>query len=142
MKCKQCNKEDIDKKYGLRDFHSLKCRKDYRRNYLRLKAQERRNNEKMKVSTDPSKIYKSQPTESTIYNRQNDESVNFFDSYGGKDWYTLAKRDCCNFDIRLKEGYCLTLAEPYQGFRFKCNNCSLGQALMNKVEGTRQKKAA
>jgi len=141
MKCKTCGKEDFDKIFGLRDFCSPECQKEFRRVYLRLKAQERRNNEKMKVSTDPSKIYKSQPTESTIYNRQNDESVTLFDSYGGKDWYTLAKRDCCNFDVRLNEGYCITLAEPYQVFRFKCNNCSLGQALMNKVKGTWQKAA-
>jgi len=142
LKCKQCHTEILNKEFGLRGFCSSECKEEFRRNYLRFIAQERRINEKMKVSTDPSKVYKSPPTESTIYDTQNDESVTLFDSYGGKDWYTLAKGYCCNFDVRLKEGYCITLAEPYQVFRFKCNKCSLGQALMNKVEGTRQKKAA
>lgn len=41
----------------------------------------------------------------------------------------------------MKYKTCITLAEPYQGFRCKCNNYSLGQALMNKVEGTWQKAA-
>lgn len=141
MKCKTCGKVDFEKIFGLRDFCSPECKDEFRRNYLRLKAQERRNNEKMKVSTDPSKIYKSNPYKSRVPEVSNSMSVNFFDDFGGKDWCSLSKRDCCNFDVRLNEGYCITLAEPYYLYICKCNVCPLGRGLMNKAKGTLQRAA-
>jgi hypothetical protein len=53
-----------------------------------------------------------------------------YESFGGFKWYQIAKNHCCNFDVRQKEGYCVTLAEPLRTFRVKCGDCSyLGQLL-------------
>ena len=136
MDCKHCNKEIINKEYGLRDFHP-ECKKEYRRIYSRFKALKRR---KMKDCINPSKVDKSAPTESTIYDMKNDESEIIYNELGGKASYSFAKRECCNFDVRVKEGYCVTLSEPYQGFSCKCSNCPIGQALMLKEKETKKKK--
>ena len=138
MICKHCSTE-VSYTVGLRDFCSPECRDEYRRIYLRFKAQKRRESEKMKECIDPSKIYKTNPCVSTIYDMQHDESEKIYEGFGKKAWYSLAKKECCNFEVRVKEGYCVTLSEPYQGFKCKCSDCSLGQALMNKAKEDKKK---
>jgi hypothetical protein len=80
-------------------------------------------------STD---VSKSNPYQEPIYEVQNDSlrlSQDNFEEYGGKSWYHLAKRYCCNFDIRQKEGFCVMLFTR-QIFNGKCCNCPLGKDLM------------
>jgi len=60
------------------------------------------------------------------------EEIKLYEPFGGKKWYDLCKEKCCNFDIREKEGRCLTLAEPYVLFRCACSDCKLGKMLMKK----------
>jgi len=36
------------------------------------------------------------------------------DSFGGPDWYNMARSHCSNFETREAEGFCVTLFEPYQ----------------------------
>ena len=52
-------------------------------------------------------------------------------SFGGKEYFELARKFCCNFAFRLKEGYCddLITLKPFKG---KCNKCQLGIALKKK----------
>jgi hypothetical protein len=141
MICKHCNKEFLYAEFGLRDFHSIECRDDYRRIYLRFKTRKIRNGEKMKVSTDPLDVNKSNPYESRVHKDGQGESVTLYEDYGGKSWYSLAKRYCCNFEVRTKEGYCVKLFAPRITFRSKCRDCDLGKALMNKTKGIRRKNA-
>ena len=140
MTCKRCKKEILYKEFGLRDFCSIECRDDFRRIYLRSKARKRRNNEKMKVSTDPLDVNKSTPTGIRGSISKKNTSETLYEDYGGKLWYSLAKRDCCNFWVRAKECYCVTLAEPYYTFRSKCRDCDFGKALMYKTKGMKKKK--
>jgi hypothetical protein len=57
-------------------------------------------------------------------------SSNQHENFGGFGWYQLIKNHCCNFDAKQREGYCITLSEPYQTFNVKCSDCSyLGQLL-------------
>ena len=137
MNCKHCNTEIINKEYGLRDFCSPECRNEHRRIYLRFKALKRR---KTKDCINPSKVDNATPTESTIHDIKNSESEKIYDELGGKAWYSLAKRDCCNFEIRVKEGYCVALSEPFQGFSCKCSDCPIGQAFMLKEKEAKKKK--
>jgi hypothetical protein len=139
MTCKHCNKEIINKEYGLRDFHP-ECKKEYRRIY---QAQAKRKSRQMKNMTStsyPVEVNRANPCVSTICDKQNEESETLYNELGGKVWYSFAKRECCNFDVRVKEGYCVTLSEPYQGFSCKCSNCPIGQALMLKEKETKKKK--
>jgi hypothetical protein len=140
MTCKQCNKEILNKELGLRDFCSTECRGDFRRAYFRFKTQKRRNNEKMKINIDPSEVNKSNPDESTIPGGSESMSETLYESFGGRTWYSLAKRDCCNFDVRAKESYCVELFEPRKTFRSKCRDRQLGKDLMNKAKETKKRK--
>ena len=138
MKCKNCNTEILYKIFGLRDFCSDECKAEYRRAYLRFKAQKRRKTKKTKVSINSSVVYKSKPTAATIYNPEKGGSETIYNSYGGELWYDIAKKYCFNFKLREKEGYCVTRSEPQRTFRYKCSDCPLGKVLMNVVHGTRQ----
>ena len=137
MTCKHCHQEMLYAEFGLRDFCSPECRDEHRRVYLRFKALKRR---KMKDCINPSKVDNATPTESTIYDIKNSESETLYNELGGKAWYSLAKRECCNFKDRIKEGYCVTLFEPYCKFRWKCSDCPLGKASMLKEKETKKKK--
>ena len=140
MKCKRCHTEILNKEFGKRDFCSDECKAEHRKSYLRSKAQKTRKLKKTKVSTNTSVVYKIKPTTATICDPSKSESETLYEDFGGKSWYSLAKKDCCNFEVRVKEGYCAPLAEPYQGFSCKCSDCELGKALMNKAKETKKKK--
>jgi hypothetical protein len=88
---------------------------------------------------DPLDVNKSNPHESRIHKCENDGSETSYEDYGGKIWYSMAKSQCCNFSGRGRDGYCMTLAEPYKTFRCKCNECSLGKDLL--LDMTKNKKS-
>jgi hypothetical protein len=94
----------------------------------------------MKVSTDPLEDDKSNTDELRVPEGSNSISETLYEPYGGKSWYSLAKRYCCNFDVRAKEGYCVELFEPRKTFRSKCRDCQLGKDLMNKAKETKKRK--
>ena len=140
MNCKHCNTEIINKKYGLRDFCSPECRDNYRRIY---QAQAKRKSRQIRNTTSTSssvEVNNAKAYISTTCDIQNSESETLYNELGGKAWYSLAKRECCNFKDRIKEGYCVTLSEPYCKFRWKCSDCPLGKASMLKEKETKKKK--
>jgi hypothetical protein len=48
--------------------------------------------------------------------------------FGGKRWFEMAKKYCCNFEVRFREGYCCDLF-TLKAFKGKCSDCHLGMAL-------------
>lgn len=146
MKCKHCKKDILYALSGLRAFCSEACRKEYRRAYKanherqRRTAYERVDKKGGYDNTYPADVDKSEPLSKPLYEDENrghglfepSEQKNAskalkidYDSFGGKDWYELAKAQCCNFEVRAKEGYCITLYEPYYLFKAKCSDCHL-----------------
>lgn len=123
MRCKNCGKEVMLSLYRLRSFCSDSCRTEFRKKHLKGKkmpprrtvmAQDRLNNKGGYVNTYPQGI-------------SGDQKIDYTE-YGGLEWYELAK-ECCNFEVRKNEGYCVTLHEPYFKFRKRCCDCLLGKAL-------------
>ncbi|MFN3481024.1 MAG: hypothetical protein ACK415_11675 [Thermodesulfovibrionales bacterium] len=138
MKCRHCSKEILISQYGLRHFCSESCKQEYRRKYLAMakrqqrtvEAQNRVNSKGGYVNTYPPDVNNINPHEKPVCEGENQGHGLDYDSFGGKQWYELAKSKCCNFEARKTEGYCVTLFEPYYRFHRKCSECRLGMALV------------
>jgi hypothetical protein len=139
VNCKHCNMEVLNRDFGLRDFCSLNCREEYRRIYHAKAKRKSRQIKNMMSISYPTDVDTANPYELTILRGGENESETLYEDYGGKSWYSFAKRECCNFYVREKEGYCVKLFEPRNTFRCKCNECSLGKDLMNKAKEAKKK---
>lgn len=140
-RCKHCKKELFFNPYGLRDFCSDECKKAYRRAYLALKKRQKRvvNKKDSYIDINSSNVNKSNPYTEHFYEEQKGGSETF-ESYGGKEYYELIKKHCCNFEVREREGYCITLFAPIVSFREKCKNCSLGKALASRYKKVKERR--
>ena len=131
--CKLCGRLIPVRNYGLRNFCSTDCRIAHRREYLRQKKQQERQKENVNntgsydntystMSTIPDGFYETIDTKITL----NPEDLR------------IAK-ECCNFEMKQKSGYCITLYEPYYGFKTECKDCylfhCLKQALTRSKDG-------
>lgn len=137
MKCKNCNNTIEITLFGLKGFCSDDCKKAYRKAYMAdlMKRKRSVSNRGGYLSINTQNVSSGKSHEKPIYKGQNGGlglSEDNFGSYGGKQWYKIAKTHCCNFEVREKEGFCTTTAEPYHTFQVKCSECSLGTALMSK----------
>lgn len=139
--CKNCKQEILYTIPGLRSFCSSECKRQYRKNYSKKYKQ--------KIRNDNSIIFKdifvhknygySDMDSSKMPIATNDKQKEnlstkrgsgTFESYGGKEWYKLAKNECSNFSVREAGGYCVTLINPVKSFKSPCSKCELGIALM------------
>ena len=136
--CKQCNNPIPVRNYGLRSFCSTVCKAIYRREYLKQKKQQERQGKNVNntdgyvntcstMSTIPDGLEQITDTKITL----NPEDLK------------IAK-ECCNYEMKKLTGYCITLHEPYYGFKKDCKDCyifhCLKQALFRlKAEGLRGK---
>ena len=118
--CKNCGKLIPENNYGLRNFCSRECKIAYRKEYLKQKKQQyrERNNTGSYVNTYPNTgtipdgFYEATDTKTTL----NPEDLK------------IAK-ECCNYEMKQKVGYCITLHEPYYGFKTECKDCYIFHAL-------------
>jgi hypothetical protein len=129
MNCKQCGKPIFLILTGLRSYCSKECQKEHRKTYQRQWVRTKVKNGYGNTSDATFDSVTTQNKKKFYYEKVPSEIL---ESYGGDQWYLLAKKHCCNFEVREKEGYCVTLAEPYQTFKLKCSECNLGKALMSK----------
>jgi len=130
MTCKQCEKEIETSLFGLKDFCSYECIKAHRLAYKASWQREKRvvDSGGGYVGINSSNVDIVNPHEKPIYKGENEglrPPEDEFESYGGKEYYRLAQKHCCNLGIREREGYCVSLAEPYRAFRVKCSECNL-----------------
>jgi len=128
--CKLCNKPIPENNFGLRNFCSTACKIAYRKEYLKQKKQQYKqgNNKGGYINTYPNTgtipdgFYEATNTKTTL----NPEDLR------------IAK-ECCNFEIKQRVGYCITLHEPYYGFKKDCKDCyifhCLKQALARSKNG-------
>lgn len=116
MKCKKC-KKTVEKGSKFKDFCNEECKKVYMETYKQVITKKKKERKKTtpKVTPLSEKAFKA-----------------LCEPYGGVKLYEMAKKYCCNFEVRSKEGHCVTLTEPYFVFRNPCDQCELGVALMNK----------
>jgi|GEM_PF-1732296 len=139
MKCKHCKQEIKIKAFsGLRNFCSHECQKAHRRAYMAglMKKKRAVSNSGGYIDMDSSNVSITNPCKKPICkgkNRGLGLSEDNFQSYGGKEWYEFAKRLCCNFAVRSKEGFCISFAEPIKMFKAKCCDCKLGKVLYRGV---------
>jgi hypothetical protein len=115
MKCKKC-KKTVEKGSKFKDFCSEECKKIYTETYKQMVVKK-----KKRKKTTPKTIPLSGEALKALC-----------EPYGGLKWYEMAKKYCCNFDVRSREGNCITLAEPYFIFSIPCSECTLGIALIEK----------
>jgi hypothetical protein len=137
MQCKQCKNEIQLSLSGLRKFCSEKCKKAYRKAYMANLMHSKRavSIRGGYLSMDSQNVSNTNPYQKPICKAQNGSlglSEDNFDGFGGKEGYLLSKKLCCNFEVKEKEGYCLSLTEPYNTFRTKCIDCMLLKALQQK----------
>ncbi len=122
-KCKNCQKEFYPT-YNLKNFCSLKCQKEYRKNYMKTLMQQKRNS--------VSKIHRYLPldlnTSKPLKAFKRTIEVNFETEYGSHENYQIAKT-CCNWETKQKERYCITLYEPYFLFIRPCRECHILEVL-------------
>ena len=111
MKCKYCHNDIIFTHKGILSFCDERCRKLY--------------NSTVRA--------KKRPPEAILAPKSENEGGSLpqkkIDEFGGLDWYKLMKQLCCNFDTKNKEGYCVTLFSPCNGFVRKCSECEVGLSL-------------
>jgi len=108
--CKHCGEPISVKTSGLRNFSSFNCKHAYRKEYLKQKKQQERlklvNNNDGYVNTNPDMSTIPGAFKQTIdtKNRLNQEDLK-------------VAKGCCNYEVKQVTGYCITLYEPYYGFR-------------------------
>jgi len=133
--CKNCGKLIPENNFGLRSFCSTACKITYRKQYLKQKKQQyKKGNNKggcvntyPNTGTIPDGFYEAIDTKTTL----NPEDLR------------IAK-ECCNHEMKQRAGYCITLHEPYYGFRTECKDCFIFHCLKQaffrrKAEGVRLK---
>jgi len=136
--CKNCGKLIPENNYGLRSFCSTVCKTAYRKQYLKQKKQQERPKKNVNntdgyvntyctMSTIPDGFYEATDTKTTL----NPEDLRIV-------------KECCNYEMKKLIRYCITLHEPYYGFKKDCKDCyifhCLKQALFrSKAEGLRGK---
>ena len=116
MKCREC-KKTVEKGSKFKDFCNEECKKVYIETYTQIIVK--------KEKKDKKPVIKVAPLSGEVLKA-------IYKSYGGIKWYKMAKKDCCNFYIRERDGTCITLAEPYHLFRLPCSECELGCSLASK----------
>ncbi|ACI21371.1 hypothetical protein [Thermodesulfovibrio yellowstonii] len=122
-KCKNCQKEFYPT-YNLKNFCSLKCQKEYRKNYMKTLMQQKRNS----VSKIHRYVNTHDNTFESLKGFKKTSKGDFETEYGSHENYQIAKT-CCNWETKQKEGYCITLYEPYFLFRKPCRECHILDAL-------------
>lgn len=124
-KCKNCGKRFYSN-YVYKNFCSFQCKKEYRKSYMKNLMNKKRNS--------VSKIQGYINT-STI-----DSGSNFGFSEAKRHIFEFQiVKGCCNWKIKQKYGYCVTLHEPYILFRKPCKECYIFKALKEKQKNNSNK---
>ena len=121
--CKLCGSLIPVRNYGLRRFCSTVCKAIYRREYLKQKKQQERqktnvnnissyDNTYSTMSTIPDGLEQITDTKTTL----NPEDLRIV-------------KECCNYEMKKLNGYCITLHEPYYGFKKDCKDCFIFHCL-------------
>lgn len=132
--CEECGKEIILTLSRMRRFCSYNCRDLYRKRYF---ANYMKNKRKQDVNFISKGVVPTPPLVNNKSARKQRENSGqkmgseTYKSYGGIEWYKLAKKLCCNFHLRKLEGYCVTLTLPVKTFK-PCNECTLLHLLRGK----------
>jgi hypothetical protein len=132
MQCKECNKTVLLSISGLGQFCSWDCRKSWKskKNKAFYASQSGEKTIQPSSSQNSVTITNGKQTENSTPFQQSESLSKLIDELGGKKWYDLAKRLCCNFDVRAREGYCVYLFDSKRSHKKQCRFCELGQGLM------------
>ena len=140
--CKYCKKPILVSMSGIRNFCSKECKTLYRKEYLKQKKQQKRQNKAVNkndgyVDTYPICYHDSKGI-TTHEKGKNDPENAMSETLSGEE-LKIAK-SCCNYEMKQKFGYCITLYEPYYAFRIPCKNCKIFQSLKQHIEKIRERK--
>jgi endogenous inhibitor of DNA gyrase (YacG/DUF329 family) len=132
--CKHCKQPIEYTLSGLRSFCSDQCRQEHAREM----ARDRKRRQRFKMAqndvtisdgygnTNMPDVTILEQVKSTVCKGQK-QGHGLFEDMKPED--LKIAQECCNFETRKKEGYCITLCEPYRTFRSRCTECFLFQAL-------------
>jgi endogenous inhibitor of DNA gyrase (YacG/DUF329 family) len=121
--CKQCNKPIPVKSYGLRRFCSTVCKAIYRREYLKQKKQQERQKNNVNNTDGYDNTYSTMSTIPDGLEQITDTKITL-----NPEDLRVAK-ECCNYEMKQVVGYCITLHEPYYGFKTDCKDCFIFHCL-------------
>jgi endogenous inhibitor of DNA gyrase (YacG/DUF329 family) len=131
--CKLCGSLIPVRNYGLRKFCSNSCKAIYRREYLKQKKQQERQKNNVNNTGSYDNTYSTMSTIPDGLEQITDTKMTL-----NPEELRVAK-ECCNFEMKQKSGYCITLYEPYYGFKTECKDCylfhCLKQALTRSKDG-------
>jgi len=131
--CKLCGSLIPVRNYGLRKFCSNSCKAIYRREYLKQKKQQERQKNNVNNTGSYDNTYSTMSTIPDGLEQITDAKITL-----NPEELRVAK-ECCNFEMKQKSGYCITLYEPYYGFKTECKDCylfhCLKQALTRSKDG-------
>jgi|YNPMSStandDraft_2_1061718.scaffolds.fasta_scaffold00223_19 hypothetical protein len=114
-KCKNCGSFLVETKFKIKDFCSLKCKKEYKTKCSR----------KSKSFVTSGRLH--------IKSNGNGKDENKFGEFDNEEDLKIAKT-CCNFENKQKNGYCVTLCEPYFRFTKPCLECGVFYVLSKKYK--------
>jgi hypothetical protein len=125
--CKHCKQPIHYSLSGLKSFCSHTCRKEYRQDYYRNHKRIQRQNNHVHnsggyVDINMPNVHNLDGIKSRFCEGQN-QGHGLFEDMKPKD-LSIAK-ECCNFEMKKKEGYCITMHEPYFCFKVGCVECPL-----------------
>ena len=121
--CKQCNKPIPVRNYGLRRFCSTVCKAIYRREYLKQKKQQERQKTNVNNISSYDNTYSTMSTIPDGLEQITDTKTTL-----SPEDLRIAK-ECCNYEMKQRAGYCITLYEPYYGFKTDCKDCFIFHCL-------------
>ena len=137
--CKYCKKPILVSISGIRDFCSQTCKVNYlrkiKRGWIKKQRSVEKNNSYNNINcqnVEKSKQVKSTLSESQKQRLETKEELS-------QEELKIAK-ECCNYEIKQKVGYCITLCQPYYAFRIPCKNCKIFQSLKQHIEKIRERK--
>ena len=137
--CKYCKKPILTSISGIRDFCSQTCKVNYLRKIKRDWIKRQRSVEKFSgyYNTNCQNVEKSKQVKSTLSESQKQRLETKEEL--SQEELKIAK-ECCNYEIKQKVGYCITLCQPYYTFRILCKNCKIFQSLKQHIEKIRERK--
>ena len=162
MTCKHCQRE-FQPRASIRQYCSKNCKIAHARQLARERKRRQRDKNVTLIThcknrifsipenstrdgyvdTDSKNVTLTTPQKIRIFSPQKEQSETEStlqakkpeirpESFGGSEWLEVARR-CCNYELRVTEGYCVTLHEPYYRFNRMCSDCLLGQALKDRL---------
>jgi len=151
--CKFCGKP-ISGLNGLKDFCSIECKNNYRKQYKKEKERKRRRAIKTTIlergqcgidnCIKHQNVDTTEPITTAKTDTKKSSSNNFKTSIKNSENLTVEEfavaKQCCNYEFKEKAHYCVSLSAPYEAFEIDCRDCYYFSLLKKAYQNKKFKK--